>query len=96
MRTISRGILLRFRRTLCAVVLLALSPTAAASTAATSNTPPATADFAIGAVTASRGQGGNPQLSAQVANTGGRALDITGELRLTGGLSAGPFSPQKP
>ncbi len=56
------------------------------------------ADFTIGSITASRDHDGNPQLSAQVTNSGGRALDIIGELRLTGGpggLSAGPFNVQR-
>ena len=53
------------------------------------------ADFTITSVTAGRSKDGNPELSARVTNTGGRALDIAGELSLTGGpggLSAGPFS----
>lgn len=56
------------------------------------------ADFAINSVTAGRAKDGNPVLSAVVTNTGGRALDITGGLSLTGGpggLSAGPFNVQK-
>jgi hypothetical protein len=56
------------------------------------------ADFTITSVTAGRGKDGNPELSAVVTNTGGRALDITGGLSLTGGpggLSAGPFNVQK-
>ncbi|CAN7341961.1 DUF916 domain-containing protein [Arthrobacter sp. LjRoot14] len=55
------------------------------------------ADFSITSLTPSRNQQGNPQLSALVTNTGGRALDVTGDLRLTagpGGLSAGPFGIQ--
>ncbi|WP_190987523.1 hypothetical protein [Pseudarthrobacter sulfonivorans] len=53
------------------------------------------ADFTITSLEPSRSQTGDPQLSALVTNTGGRALDVTGELSLTGGpggLSAGPFS----
>lgn len=53
------------------------------------------ADFSITSVTAGRGKDGSRQLSALVTNTGARALDITGDLTLTGGpggLSAGPFS----
>jgi hypothetical protein len=53
------------------------------------------ADFTITSLTPARDSAGNPQLSALVTNTGGRALDATGELSLTagpGGLSAGPFS----
>ncbi|WP_458111733.1 DUF916 domain-containing protein [Arthrobacter sp. R1-13] len=59
------------------------------------NGPPA--DFSIASLTPSRSQEGDPELGALVTNTGGRALDITGELNLTagpGGLSAGPFSVQ--
>jgi hypothetical protein len=57
----------------------------------------AAADFTITALEPSRSQTGDPQLSALVTNTGGRALDVTGNLSLTGGpggLSAGPFSVQ--
>ena len=52
-------------------------------------------DFTISAVEASRAPDGNPLLTATVRNTGGRALDLSGDLRLTngpGGLSAGPFA----
>ncbi|MFF1382186.1 hypothetical protein ACFVWT_01335 [Arthrobacter sp. NPDC058288] len=55
------------------------------------------ADFTITSLTPSRDEQGNPQLSALVTNTGGRALDVTGDLRLAagpGGLSAGPFGIQ--
>lgn len=55
----------------------------------------APADFTVTSLMPSRNQDGNPQLSALVTNTGGRALDITGDLSLSdgpGGLSAGPFS----
>jgi hypothetical protein len=54
---------------------------------------PAT-DFQIDSLTARRETSGHPIVAAVVANTGGRAIDLTGELRLTagpGGLSAGPF-----
>lgn len=57
------------------------------------NGPPA--DFTITSLTPARSQTGDPQLSAVVTNTGGRALDITGNLGLSagpGGLSAGPFA----
>lgn len=53
------------------------------------------ADFTITSVTPGRSNDGNPELSALVTNTGGRALDITGNLSLSegpGGLSAGPFT----
>lgn len=56
------------------------------------------ADFSIASLTAVRDSEGKPQLSATVTNTGGRALDILGDLTLNGGpggLSAGPFSVQK-
>ncbi|NMM91985.1 hypothetical protein B2J88_48300 [Rhodococcus sp. SRB_17] len=58
----------------------------------------APADFAITSLTTSRDTQGNPQISALVTNTGGRAVDITGELTLTrgpGGLSAGPVTAQQ-
>ena len=53
------------------------------------------ADFEIGALTAGRDAAGRPQIIAEVTNTGGRAVDVTGELDLRegpGGLSAGPFA----
>lgn len=56
------------------------------------------ADFSITSLTASRDSTGKPELSALVTNSGGRALDILGNLTLTegpGGLSAGPFNIQK-
>lgn len=52
------------------------------------------ADFAIESLTAARGAGGKPHLTALVENTGGRALDVLGSLTLKdgpGALSAGPF-----
>ncbi|MEX2587073.1 MAG: peptidase [Actinomycetota bacterium] len=51
-------------------------------------------DFEITSLTASRNSDGIPVVTAEVENTGGRALDLTGELSLTdgpGGLSGGPF-----
>lgn len=51
-------------------------------------------DFAITDLQAQRSPDGIPQLAATVRNTGGRAIDLSGELRLAngpGGLSAGPF-----
>jgi len=51
-------------------------------------------DFTITAFEAQRAPGGGPVLAATVRNTGGRAIDLSGELRLAngpGGLSAGPF-----
>jgi hypothetical protein len=52
------------------------------------------ADFTIDQMTAGRTPEGDPVVSATVTNTGGRALDMTGELKVfagPGGLSAGPF-----
>ena len=52
-------------------------------------------DFGITTFEARRDGDGNPLVAAMVRNTGGRALDLGGELRLTngpGGLSAGPFN----
>ncbi|MHA6694662.1 COG1361 family protein [Homoserinimonas sp. A520] len=57
------------------------------------NGPPA--DFTIESLTANRNADGDPELVATVTNTGGRAVDISGELILEGGpggLTAGPFS----
>jgi hypothetical protein len=53
------------------------------------------ADFKITAVTAARSGEGQPAVIASVHNTGGRALDMSGTLRLLagpGGLQAGPFA----
>lgn len=55
---------------------------------------PPTADFVIDSLTASRSADGAPLVLATVHNTGGRALDMAGELELhdgPGGLRAGPF-----
>jgi diguanylate cyclase (GGDEF)-like protein len=52
------------------------------------------ADFSIDSLTATRGADGRPAVLASVHNSGGRALDMNGTLRLSGGpggLSAGPF-----
>lgn len=54
-------------------------------------------DFTINTLTASRTPNGQPEVQAQVHNTGGRALDMSGQLWLRngpGGLSAGPFPVQ--
>jgi hypothetical protein len=51
-------------------------------------------DFRIESLTAGRDINGQPTVTASTRNTGGRALDLTGQLRLThgpGGLAAGPF-----
>lgn len=51
-------------------------------------------DFQVDSLTARRNEDRQPLVVAQVRNTGGRALDMSGELRLDkgpGGLSAGPF-----
>ncbi|GLW22847.1 hypothetical protein Mame01_28900 [Microbispora amethystogenes] len=56
--------------------------------------PPA-ADFTIDSLTAQRAPTGQQIVSAQVRNTGGRALDLSGELSLSGkSLHAGPFTVQ--
>lgn len=52
------------------------------------------ANFTIGSLTAGRSPHGNPVVIADVHNTGGTALDMSGTLQLSdgpGGLSAGPF-----
>jgi hypothetical protein len=51
-------------------------------------------DFDIVSLQAGRDPGGRPLVAAEVRNTGGRALDLVGGLRLAdgpGGLAAGPF-----
>jgi hypothetical protein len=51
-------------------------------------------DFVIEEFVAARDNDGRPVMRATVVNTGGRALDLTGELKLEdgpGSLSAGPF-----
>ena len=51
-------------------------------------------DFVIESLTATRDAEKRPVVQATIRNTGGRALDLTGNLRLAdgpGGLSAGPF-----
>jgi hypothetical protein len=51
-------------------------------------------DFVVDELTAVRDGEGRPVARARVTNTGGRALDMSGTLQLTGGpggLSAGPF-----
>jgi hypothetical protein len=55
------------------------------------------ASFAVDTVTAQRGNDGKSVILAQVRNTGGRALDFSGALKLssiTGELRAGPFPAQ--
>ncbi len=50
--------------------------------------------FAITSVTARRSAGGRPTVLVQVDNSGGRAVDLDGTVRLTGGpgnSAAGPF-----
>jgi hypothetical protein len=52
-------------------------------------------DFTVDTLQANRLPDGQPVVYALVHNTGGRALDMSGSLRLTkgpGGLSAGPFT----
>jgi hypothetical protein len=51
-------------------------------------------DFSVTTLTASRDADGAPVVRAEISNTGGRALSVSGDLRLSegpGGLSAGPF-----
>ncbi|OHV34343.1 peptidase [Pseudofrankia sp. EUN1h] len=55
---------------------------------------PPPSDFVIDRITAKRLANGRPAVTTRVHNTGGRALDLSGDLTLTdgpGGLSAGPF-----
>ena len=52
-------------------------------------------DFRIDSLSGARTKDGHPEVLAQVHNTGGRAIDISGSLKLTdgpGGLTAGPFA----
>jgi hypothetical protein len=52
-------------------------------------------DFEISTLTAERAGDGTPTVTASVTNTGARALDMSGELKLAdgpGGVSAGPFA----
>ncbi|MFL5797672.1 MAG: peptidase [Actinomycetota bacterium] len=59
------------------------------------NVPPT--DFRIESLTAMQDRAGRRFVSATVFNSGGRAIDVTGRLRLTdgpGGISAGPFDVQ--
>jgi hypothetical protein len=54
-------------------------------------------DFTIEQLTAARDEEGRPVVETSVTNTGGRALDLSGELQLAegpGSLSAGPFDVQ--
>ncbi|HZG90787.1 MAG TPA: hypothetical protein VEZ42_11290 [Pseudonocardia sp.] len=54
-------------------------------------------DFTVDSLTAARDPHGRPLVTAQLRNTGGRALDLSGTLDLTGGpgaLTAGPFPVQ--
>lgn len=56
-----------------------------------------TSDFEITTLQGGRDDEGRPTVSAAVRNTGGRALDMAGELRLLdgpGGIAAGPFPVQ--
>jgi hypothetical protein len=53
------------------------------------------ADFTVDSLTAVRDASGAPVIRATVHNTGGRALDLSGTVSLSGGpggLSAGPFA----
>ena len=56
-----------------------------------------TTDFHIDALVASRDAQGRPVVSTKVTNTGGRAIDLSGQLQLSNGpgsLAAGPFPVQ--
>ena len=56
-----------------------------------------TSDFSIEQLVASRDAEGRPMVETSVKNTGGRALDLSGDLELDdgpGSLSAGPFDVQ--
>lgn len=60
------------------------------------NGPPT--EFSIDSLTAARTEDDRPTIVAAVTNSGGRALDITGDVTLSdgpGGLSAGPFALDK-
>jgi hypothetical protein len=51
-------------------------------------------NFVIDSLSGARTEDGHPEVLAQVHNTGGRAIDLSGSLRLRagpGGLTAGPF-----
>ncbi|MDB5621310.1 MAG: hypothetical protein JWQ24_5548 [Tardiphaga sp.] len=55
---------------------------------------PVASSFTIDSMTAERSQSGRPIVLAQVHNTGGRAIDLTGTLQLksvSGSLTAGPY-----
>jgi hypothetical protein len=55
-------------------------------------------NFAITSVTGHRSASGQPLLVAHVRNTGGRAVDLSGQARLSagpGGTTAGPFPEQQ-
>ncbi|MCU1626258.1 MAG: hypothetical protein JWP64_1207 [Pseudonocardia sp.] len=59
------------------------------------NAPPSS--FTVDSLTAARAPDGHPVVTAQVHNTGGRALDMSGNLSLSdgpGSLNAGPFPAQ--
>jgi hypothetical protein len=54
--------------------------------------------FAITSVTGRRSASGQPLVVAHVRNTGGRAVDLSGQVRLSagpGGITAGPFPEQQ-
>ena len=54
--------------------------------------------FAITSITARRSASGQPSIVAHVENTGGRAIDLSGAVRLAdgpAGTSAGPFRAQR-
>lgn len=56
-------------------------------------------DFEVDSLAAGRDDEGRPVVRTAVRNTGGRAVDLTGELRLLdgpGGIEAGPFAVKVP
>ena len=56
-------------------------------------------DFEVDSLTAGRTDDGDPVVRAAVRNTGGRAIDLTGEIELLdgpGGIEAGPFAAEVP
>jgi len=58
---------------------------------------PPPSGFVVDTLTAQRSNDGRPLVTTQVRNTGGRALDLSGQLTLAagpGGLAAGPFPAQ--
>lgn len=56
------------------------------------------ADFSVSTLKASRNGDGEPEVRAEIRNTGGRAIDVSGALSLSdgpSGLAAGPFPTER-